>query len=944
MSYVKEDYVLGNKKIVVGDNLHDLVLENLGKIYIRYGNSYKDFNELLKSVGKATSFKTFIIETDGLKDAAEYGDGVLVYDAKSGVLYLAYDGKLLELVENVGTNDSKYVRKTGDRMTGQLIINTREAPLIVQSSDMVKNFNANLLEGHDADDFAQKAKNEKITGNWTFAGENEFLKENTFQDNTYFNDTAVFNRTGDSAAIRVGTGDIITDGSLGSSQFASGMTGYGWRLDADTNTLTIDNLIVRGILQVFELVVNKISATNGSFWVTDSFEIEKVHDLKFLEVTAFNKLYSLNVDTYYIPFIYDTDHVFDISATRSEIEEVSKETNFYQISLNDADYPLATRSIKQPKLGVVYDKFEFLFQILDLRRFIAKFGGGRVTMEDFLFNTRPEKGFYYDDLGRLRSAAEGDAFAEWSSDEHIDITLVQYQEPVEGEEPVEIKALTQYDLGNTLIASEDESFPITSMSNRDIMLQLALEGIIQFTFLYQKDTRRINDYITLVADGEDKEVQITPMDELFDKQIYSVVSAVDAHLDQDTGKYVYSDPSNLCRINLYYKYFGEYFNTLEEEQTILDLEMPNLYIVEAKNEQYPVFKPGDILRCQKFTGTAVKQYNAIVLSLVGSYGFLVELQNHNVLSAKTSFSYNTNGEITNASYEIDTALYERSGKLTQDVRASAEENTTDLSDVEAVATAINNEMRADEEVDKDTRDVVETETLATPQKGDALVRIGSIFYGDRQRSMLLTSSEDNSPYQDIIVNVNRPDYGVIYFTPKYKTFDAYFAINGQTRKATFYFQDDMFGYIMMVGDVYTAGGEWESIASEEAKEAMQSFEYWYEHYHEFYEKYREYAAVKEIPIAQENDSEEDYSGISKIVDVALTYQPNWHSPVYYKDTDERERLKVIMPDEGENNEYFVSSKVTAPVISTYNANNPDTVTHYNKKTKDYVLLSIGQTA
>ena len=35
-------------------------------------------------------------------------------------------------------------------------------------------------------------------------------------------------------------------------------------LDADTNTLTIDNLIVRKILSVYELVVNKISATNGS--------------------------------------------------------------------------------------------------------------------------------------------------------------------------------------------------------------------------------------------------------------------------------------------------------------------------------------------------------------------------------------------------------------------------------------------------------------------------------------------------------------------------------------------------------------------------------------------------------------------------------------------------------------------------------------------------------
>ena len=116
-------------------------------------------------------------------------------------------------------------RKTGDTMSGQLVINTKEAPLKVQSAELVKNLNANLLEGHDADEFAIKDKNEKITGNWKFAGENEFLKENTFQDTTQFNGTAIFNKNGDDAAIRVGTGDIITDGSLGSSISASGSLG-----------------------------------------------------------------------------------------------------------------------------------------------------------------------------------------------------------------------------------------------------------------------------------------------------------------------------------------------------------------------------------------------------------------------------------------------------------------------------------------------------------------------------------------------------------------------------------------------------------------------------------------------------------------------------------------------------------------------------------------------
>ena len=52
MNFVKEETLLGNKKIIVGDRMHDLVLENLGRIYIRYGNSYKDFNSIISSINQ----------------------------------------------------------------------------------------------------------------------------------------------------------------------------------------------------------------------------------------------------------------------------------------------------------------------------------------------------------------------------------------------------------------------------------------------------------------------------------------------------------------------------------------------------------------------------------------------------------------------------------------------------------------------------------------------------------------------------------------------------------------------------------------------------------------------------------------------------------------------------------------------------------------------------
>jgi len=99
----------------------------------------------------------------------------------------------------------------------------------------------------------------------------------------------------------------------------SGMTGYGWRLDANTNTLTIDNLIVRGVLNVFELIVNKISATNGSLWITDSFKINKTYEVEYLNrntltVSDENSLNSLmnkfSEDKYFVVYGNNNDNRF----------------------------------------------------------------------------------------------------------------------------------------------------------------------------------------------------------------------------------------------------------------------------------------------------------------------------------------------------------------------------------------------------------------------------------------------------------------------------------------------------------------------------------------------------------------------------------------------------------------------------------------------------------
>jgi hypothetical protein len=71
------------------------------------------------------------------------------------------------------------------------------------------------------------------------------------------------------------TGVTLTDGKTlnGSTTFVSGFAGAGWRIDqgvsyASQSTLEVDNVIVRGLMRVYELVINKIRVSRGSMIVS----------------------------------------------------------------------------------------------------------------------------------------------------------------------------------------------------------------------------------------------------------------------------------------------------------------------------------------------------------------------------------------------------------------------------------------------------------------------------------------------------------------------------------------------------------------------------------------------------------------------------------------------------------------------------------------------------
>ena len=574
MSYIKEDYLLGNKKLIVGDKLHDLVLENLGRIYIRYGNSYKEFNQIIKSLsGSSTSTSSkVIIETEGLKEATNYKDGSLVYDIQTSTLYLVYEDSFLTLIEYVSTAGSGYVKKTGDVMTGQLAVNTTEAPFIISSQKEVNNLNANYLQGYTAEKFPRKSEAAEITGNWTFKSDTNFEK-NVNVDGT-------LTLTNRDTALKIITGDFITNGSIGSESFSSGYVGNGWRLDALTNTLEIDNLIVRNVLQVYELVVNKISATNGSLWITDSFNVAEVKELNFVDCST-GELGSLFSNEFYVPYILNTTEISEDSEWETKLEN-SKETNHWTIKLDESKYPTASNLEKTTDTNYSYSRFNYFISISDIR-----------TFKSYL---------------------------------------------------------------------EENNYTVADLAKASVIDKLNESHQVKKIYFYQNNDDNI--------------------DSEFDKNLFVVGTG---NIQPYNDEYTFTEKAY---INLYYKYFGEH-----------DV-WTNVYILNPEEGEYPVFKSGDILKCQKYQDCEVKVYTAVVLG-IASNGYIIQTDGGNI-----------------------------------------------------------------------------------PQKKDALVRIGSIYEGIRRNSLMLTSSENDSPYEDVLTNINRPDYTVGYYIPKFKTFE----LDG----VTYYLQDDTY--------------------------------------------------------------------------------------------------------------------------------------------------------
>lgn len=280
---IRQEQFLGSRKNIVGDKSTDLVLETIGKVYIKTQNKSRLLNELFTAIDNLEEGTNIMILEDGqtIQNIEYPGDNKLVYDPALGILYITLNNEYIPLVDKSGGEN--YVSKTGDTMTGQLEIYLQDPtvpPLIITSTTLIPNLNAQYLGGLDSTNYSIKNNNETIVGNWTFSGENVYDRNGTYNGTSYYN------------------------GNLESaSGFIPGMSGYGWQMNTQTNTLTVDYLIVRKALTFNDEAEKNasliVSSSNGSLWNAVSFEINELYEVSVELNSVITKITSSGERTSY---------------------------------------------------------------------------------------------------------------------------------------------------------------------------------------------------------------------------------------------------------------------------------------------------------------------------------------------------------------------------------------------------------------------------------------------------------------------------------------------------------------------------------------------------------------------------------------------------------------------------------------------------------------------
>lgn len=148
----------------VGDKGKDLVLQTSGRVYVQVKDRFYEINfrgedeEDKEEEIEETPQVLFISSEEELENLAYPGDDYLIVTS-TGKFYKT---------ENEEYSEIPVVASMSNIFTTPITINTPLAPLNIISNQLIKNLNAEYLDGIDSNQFARKTLNETITSTWQF--------------------------------------------------------------------------------------------------------------------------------------------------------------------------------------------------------------------------------------------------------------------------------------------------------------------------------------------------------------------------------------------------------------------------------------------------------------------------------------------------------------------------------------------------------------------------------------------------------------------------------------------------------------------------------------------------------------------------------------------------------------------------------------------------------
>lgn len=144
----------------IGDKGKDLILQTSGRVYIQVKDRFYEINFRDENKGieeeKTDDFssKIIIIESkDDISNITYPGDGYFII-AKDGNFFLTEEGNIVEL---------SLTQQSTTTFSTPLTITSLEAPFIINSTNLVKNLNAEYLNGISSSNFIRKDTNENIS-------------------------------------------------------------------------------------------------------------------------------------------------------------------------------------------------------------------------------------------------------------------------------------------------------------------------------------------------------------------------------------------------------------------------------------------------------------------------------------------------------------------------------------------------------------------------------------------------------------------------------------------------------------------------------------------------------------------------------------------------------------------------------------------------------------